>query len=169
MRIEIDVPKGATKIDIGPVLVPILRKLMRCGIQGKDHVLIENVEDWVEEAYLSHENDERLILLRSCWIASYCDKHGWSGGRDKDGTLKYEMKRVPPKPMPERWHSYPYHERYHQIRVSPDDYPHKRERLNGLLRSVNAIAAYEKRTIAKVISAIEAEGSALEQLARCAE
>jgi len=97
LKIEIDVPQGATKIDIGPVLEPILARLVRLErMNGYDDlakddkytwkrvkdnerpVLEKHTEKWFSWLIKSRDIDRRLGALSHSSIVAFLKKTNWT-------------------------------------------------------------------------------------------
>ena len=161
MKLEIDVPEGATKIDLAPVLIPLLRGLLNRGDRS-GRVSLEQVEAFAKRALLDHNNTERMMRLRQQWIINYIKPRGWKPGYG-DGSVCFEKDKPVPKPIPENWHLWARYDKVWSLHLPNDDYRY--DRVSALHRALRDLAQDEKRRIADILTDIEAMAPVLDRLA----
>lgn len=127
MKLEVEVPQGATKIDIGPILEPILARLVRlerrvgkyedidCGrdtSSKKFPVLPRRVEEWVAFAEADLKLTRRLMAIDSSVFRAYFQATaGWE--RPKHFSVEEDWRGI----TKERWC-------YYRSRDRADPYRH---------------------------------------------
>lgn len=160
MKLEIDVTEGATKVDLAPILIPLLRGLLNCG-NSYGRVSLEEVENFAKEALLDHANTERMVRLHQQWIIDYIKPRGWEACYGPG--LSYEKYKPTPKPIPDYWHQQPRYGRVWELHLPEDDY--KYDRVSSLYRALMDLAQDEKRRVADILTDIEAMAPVLDRLA----
>ena len=169
-KLEIDVPEGTTKIDLAPILIPIVKGLMERGHRDT-HIPDEQVVAWIENRFKVSDVDERILRLRRPWIVAYVKANGWSPNsyrlREKQ-TLHYEKRKQVPDPKPEWWGNQSPHDMSYHIRI-PENSVGSSSRLGTLRYLFRDLCNDEKRSLEDIVTDIESMAPALFQLAMQAE
>lgn len=165
-KLEIDVPAGATKIDLAPILVPLVRGLLnRHKDRNSTRVTLEAVETFIKDSFVKHQGDQQLSGLRAEWMILYLDREGWTRLEEKSDRILYRRKKVRPEPVPDWWHKQSWHNQQHHIAV-PYDYAPPNTRMLWIQNAIMELWHFEGRKIPEIVKDIEDIAPVLDRMAR---
>lgn len=193
MKLIVQVPAGATEIDIGPILEPLVARIIRLerrsGFQDVTHgeggtdyleahrypVLGEKPSGYLDWAARQWSLVQRTSRLRRDTVERYLEaQEGW----EHDGAPT----RITSERVVQRWHFYEHRERKKKYRnpmiyiFVPSDGFGREDRtarylkiLPDIKRAIEKEEYLKKISDAEVLDRVEAFDPVLTQLARCAD
>jgi len=152
----VQVPAGATEIDLRPALVPIVRKLMLAFSDEKAHSK-DDVAEWLADVYRDDRRAQLIESLDWTWIKSYMLATDWRRSCGSGGYHQY----YPPKGKRYRYKPY--------VCVILKEQFNSGENFVEMGRAaVKRIAKWEGRAFEAVCAAILAHVSVIDALAALA-
>lgn len=148
----VDVPEGATSIDLGPILRPILRKLMLVFSKDQAHS-DEDLDAWISNFHREHRRAQLIGQLRWQWISRYMLDTDWRRSHSETNAQYY-----PNKGEHHRWRPY-------VCVCMKEKFQHDTNLAEMKRRAVEGIAKWEDRSFEEVCAAIVANTSVVVALA----
>lgn len=131
----ISIPAGTTKIDLRPVILPIIQSILH----AKDRynyqaVQVSQAEEWLDRAFFDSSWWRRVERLKVMWFKPYMEANGWKRNNvwDKE-KLSYEKPKKKPDPRDSHW------EQSHHIDLRED----KTEPFLSNIRIIETLRASE--------------------------
>jgi len=149
----VSVPEGATEIDLRPVLVPLVRKLMLAFEKG-GAFSDKAVEEWVADVRRDHWRAQLAERLDWRWVKRYLLDTDWRRSCGSSGYHQY----------------YPNEGEHHFYKpyvciVMQEEYNDSANLVDMCRKAVEGIAKWEDRTFEQVCASILAHVSAIDALA----
>jgi len=169
----IDIPEGTTKLDLRPILIPIVRGLLTSNQRWDNHITRKQVEEWIERAFATSNHDDRILRLKQSWLIAYAEAHNWKKQErySLSTETKYEKERPTPEREPDRswWPQRPYNDRHFRFVVPDSDSGiSPRDRLRIVRSSLRDARHADGLSLNEILDEIEGYGPPLLQLAKAA-